>query len=66
MTTEKKPTAKMNEYALEEMIRLLKNMERRPIECYSQTIKGEGKKFFLGRNFIEQLIEGLKNQYLKQ
>ena len=56
----------MNEYALEEMIRLLKNMERRPIECYSQTIKGEGKKFFLGRNFIEQLIEGLKNQYLKQ
>lgn len=57
------PTQKMKEYALEEMIRLLKNMERRPIECYSQTIKGEGKQFFLGHSFIEQLIEGLKNQY---
>jgi 50S ribosomal subunit-associated GTPase HflX len=57
------PTKEMKAYALEEMIRLVRNMAIRPIQCYSQKVKGQDKQFFLGRAFVEDLIEGLIDQY---
>ena len=53
----------MDEYALVGITRLLRNMESRPIQCYSQKVKGEDKKFFLGHSFIEDLILSIKKQY---
>lgn len=52
-----------NQFALEEMTRLLRNMRSRPIECYSQKIQGQDKQYFLGHNFVEDLITSLKSQY---
>ena len=60
---EKEPTKQMKEYALQEMTRLLRNMRTRPIDCFSQKVQGEGKQFFLGNNFVEDLITALKKQY---
>lgn len=58
-----KPTKEMKEYALQEMVSLVENMRVRPIQCYSQRERGEGKLFFLGRVFCEELIAALKKQY---
>lgn len=55
--------AAMQEYALSEMINLIGNLRINPIDVYSQKYAGEGKKYFLGRQFCENLIEALKNQY---
>ena len=63
MSNTPKPTKEMNAYALEEMTRLLRNMQIRPIECYSQKVKGQDKQYFLGRQFVENLITALKEQY---
>jgi len=57
------PTKQMKAYALQEMTNLLRNMRTRPIDCYSQIIQGQGKQFFLGNNFVEDLIAALKKQY---
>ncbi len=57
------PTKEMKEYALKEMINLIGNMRVRPVDIYSQKTKENGKQFFLGRTFCENLIEALKNQY---
>lgn len=56
----------MDEYALEEMTRLVRNMQVRPIECFSQKVKGQDKQYFLGRSFIENLVVALKQQYQSQ
>ncbi len=53
----------MKEYALQEMICLIGNMQHRPIQCYSVKPKGQDKEFFLGRTFCEDLIIALKKQY---
>ena len=50
-------------YALGEMTNLLRNMQLRPIQCYSQKPRGGEKQFFLGRKFIDDLIIALENQY---
>jgi hypothetical protein len=59
----KTPTKKMKEYALQEMVLLIDNMRRRPIECYSEKVSGQEKQFFLGRIFCDDLITALKKQY---
>lgn len=55
----------MDEYALEEITLLLRNMAAQPIQCYSQKVTGQDKQYFLGRQFIENLITKLKKQYKK-
>lgn len=55
-----KVTKEMVEYAKEQMIRLVENISKQPIECYSEKIRGQEKKFFLGRRYVEQLIERIK------
>jgi hypothetical protein len=57
------PTKEMKEYALQEMVCLIGNMQRRPIQCYSQKIRGQDKEYFLGRTFCEDLIIALEKQY---
>lgn len=57
------PTKEMKEYALQEMICLIGNMQHRPIQCYSQKVTGRDKQFFLGRTFCEDLIKALEKQY---
>lgn len=57
------PTKKMNEYALEQMVNLVNNLRGRPIEFYSQKIKGQDKQFFLGKSFCDDLIQALEKQY---
>ncbi len=54
------PTKEMKAYAVEQMTLLLQNMATRPIECYSVKERGQDKKFFLGRNFIDKLIADVK------
>lgn len=58
-----RPTKEMKEYALEEMIRLVKNMQYRPVQCYLQKVKGGEKEYYLGAQYCDKLIEGLKQQY---
>jgi len=52
--------AAMAEFAKEEMISLIENISRQPIDCYSQKVKGQEKQFFLGKNYIDNLIKALK------
>lgn len=63
MSNTDRPTKEMKMYALEEMSRLLRNMQHRPIECYSEKIRGQEKVFYLGKNFIDKLIKSLEEQY---
>lgn len=57
------PTKEMKQYALQEMISLIENMQRRPIQCYSQKFTGQDKQFFLGRTYCDDLIAALEKQY---
>lgn len=57
---EKKVEKMMDEWAAEQMVTLVENISRQPIQCYSQKEKGKEKQFFLGRSFVENLIERLK------
>jgi hypothetical protein len=50
----------IKEYAIQEMVSLVRNIQHRPIDCYSQKVKGQDKQFFLGRIFCEDLITSLK------
>jgi hypothetical protein len=49
----------MDEYAKQQMIQLIENISRQPITCYSQKIQGQDKQFFLGRDYIEKLINSI-------
>lgn len=60
------PTKEMKEYALQEMICLIGNMRIRPIDCYSQKVRGQDKQYFLGRQYCEDLITALKKQYTNE
>lgn len=55
--------AAMEAYALEEMTRLVRNMRARPIQCYSKKERGQEKEYYLGYQFIEDLIKALEDQY---
>lgn len=57
------PTKEMKQYALQEMVCLIGNMRQRPIDCYSQKIRGQDKQYFLGRKFCDDLITALEKQY---
>ncbi len=57
------PSKEMKKYALDEMISLLKNMQTRPVQCYSQKIRGQETQYFLGSLYIKDLIDALKKQY---
>jgi len=57
------PTKEMEVYAKEQMIRLIENISRQPIDCYSQKVKGQETKYFLGRTYVENLINRIKNAY---
>jgi hypothetical protein len=48
-------------YAKQEMIRLITNISRQPITCYSQKEKGKDKEFFLGQDYITKLISSINN-----
>jgi len=51
--------AAMEEYAKDQMITLLRNMAANPVSVYSQKVKGQEKQFFLGHNYVEDLIKRL-------
>jgi len=57
------PTKEMKLYALQEMVRLVEHLQHQPIECYSEKIKGQDKRFFLGYSYCQDLITTLKKQY---
>jgi hypothetical protein len=50
----------MDEWASEQMIRLIENISRQPVQVYSQKHQGKEKEYFLGRAFVEDLKERLK------
>lgn len=52
--------AAMDQYAKDQMTTLLKNISRFPVEVYSEKVKGQDKKYFLGRKFVEDLIKRIK------
>lgn len=52
--------AAMDEYAKDQMATLLNNISRLPVEVYSEKVKGQDKKYFLGRKFVEDLIKRIK------
>lgn len=56
-----KVTKQMEAYAKQQMIQLLENISRQPIQCYSEKARGEDVKYYLGRTFIENLIKQVKN-----
>lgn len=60
MSESKKVTKEMQEYANEQMVRLIENISRNPIECYSMKEKGSDPKYFLGRSYVETLISQIK------
>jgi len=57
------PTKEMKAYAFQEMKRLLENISRQPVQCYSQKIKGQDRQYFLGIDYVENLIQALERQY---
>ncbi len=50
----------MDEWAKEQMIALLNNISHQPIQCYSERVRGQEPKFFLGRSYVEDLIKRIK------
>ena len=58
MSTE--PTKEMKAYAVEQMVLLLENISRQPIDCYSVKERGAEKKYYLGRSYVENLIANIK------
>ena len=60
-----KITKEMEVYAKEQMINLIQNISHQPIECYSQKVsignRGQEKQYFLGRTYVENLINQIKS-----
>lgn len=50
----------MEEYAKQKMVRMVENISHQPIQCYSEKVAGKEKQFFLGRKYVEDLIERIK------
>lgn len=53
-------TPQMKEYAKEQMVRLIENISRQPITCYSEKVRGQEKKFYLGKMYVQELIARIK------
>lgn len=56
----------MDEFACQEIVRLLENIQKQPIECYSQKVQGQDKQYFLGISYTTKLIAAIKKQYYNQ
>ncbi len=52
--------AAMEIYAKDQMVNLINNISRQPVEVYSEKVRGQDKRYFLGRTFIEGLIKSIK------
>ena len=52
----------MQKFANDQMIKMLENISKQPVEVYSQKEHGKGKEkqYFLSRSFVENIIDGLK------
>lgn len=51
----------MEDYSKEQMVKLIENISRQPIDCYSEKVRGQDRRYFLGRKYVNDLINRIKS-----
>ena len=50
----------LDKFAKQEMCRLIENISHSPIRCYSVKERGKEKIFYLGKGYVDSLINSIK------